>query len=222
MGRRGRQYSITGMKTKRRILILRRKKRKCGKNNKEEKPDQMLFNLGKKLKIKMEYEYAILITNLTDPLYTVSCHYYDRADAENNFDELKNQWGWAGFMTQDITRCRLMARINALVYNWWSIFMRLAVSDKHMEAIKSRPLFLHGVGRMIQTSRQTFMKISSLHGQSFHVEKILKKINSFMQWIKHNAEQLKLFGIYRMILSIAFNVFLNERPLKVPKSLVYN
>ena len=27
--------------------------------------------------------------------------YRDRADADNGFDELKNQWGWGGFTTQD-------------------------------------------------------------------------------------------------------------------------
>ncbi|HMS84908.1 MAG TPA: transposase [Nitrospira sp.] len=44
--------------------------------------------------------------------------YRDRADAEHNFDELKNQWGWGGSTTQDLARCRLMARMVALVYNW--------------------------------------------------------------------------------------------------------
>jgi len=31
--------------------------------------------------------------------------YRDRADAENGFDELKNQWGWGGYTTRDIARC---------------------------------------------------------------------------------------------------------------------
>jgi hypothetical protein len=31
--------------------------------------------------------------------------YRDRGDAENVFDELKNQWGWGGFTTQDLKRC---------------------------------------------------------------------------------------------------------------------
>ncbi|MDF0664722.1 MAG: transposase [Nitrospira sp.] len=43
--------------------------------------------------------------------------YRDRADAERTFDELKHQWGWGGFTTQDLARCRLMARMVALVYN---------------------------------------------------------------------------------------------------------
>jgi hypothetical protein len=30
-----------------------------------------------------------------------------------------------------------MARITALIYNWWTIFMRLGIPDKHAEAITS-------------------------------------------------------------------------------------
>ena len=41
--------------------------------------------------------------------------YRDRADGENAFDELKNQWGWGGFTTKDLARCRLTARMVALV-----------------------------------------------------------------------------------------------------------
>jgi len=70
-----------------------------------------------------------------------------RGDSENNFDELKNQWGWAGFNTQDRKRCQVMARITALVYNWWTIFMRLGIPDKCAEAITYRPLALHGIAR---------------------------------------------------------------------------
>ena len=35
--------------------------------------------------------------------------------------KLKNQWGWGGFTTQDLTRCRLLAGTVALVYNWSSV-----------------------------------------------------------------------------------------------------
>ena len=39
------------------------------------------------------YEYAVLVTNLDEEILTLAYHYRDRADCENNFDELKNQWG---------------------------------------------------------------------------------------------------------------------------------
>ena len=65
--------------------------------------------------------------------------YQDRGDAENNFDELKNQCGWAGCTTQDIDRGQVMARHIALIYNWWGLFVRLADLSLRREAMSSRP-----------------------------------------------------------------------------------
>ena len=42
------------------------------------------------------YEYAVLVTNTDYEILTLGQLYRDRADAENAFDELKNQWGWGG------------------------------------------------------------------------------------------------------------------------------
>jgi len=39
------------------------------------------------------YEYSVLITSLTDEVVSIVQHYRDRADCENNFDDIKNQWG---------------------------------------------------------------------------------------------------------------------------------
>jgi len=94
------------------------------------------------------FEYAVLVTSLNDEKLSIVHHYRDRADCENNFDEIKNHWGWGGFTTQKIGPCRLISRITALIYNWWNIFARLANPDKHMEAITSRPLLLSSVGRL--------------------------------------------------------------------------
>jgi hypothetical protein len=38
-------------------------------------------------------------------------------DIENVFDELKNQWGWGGFTTRDLKRCRLIAGLVVLFFN---------------------------------------------------------------------------------------------------------
>ena len=76
---------------------------------------------------------------------TLAQLYRDRGDAENAFDELKNQWGWGGFTTQDLKRTQVTARMTALVYNWWSLFVRLIEPMIGREAITSRPLLLTGV-----------------------------------------------------------------------------
>ena len=63
------------------------------------------------------YEYAVLVTNTDYEILSLGQLYRDRADAENAFDELKNQWGWGGFTTHDLHRCQLAARAVALIYN---------------------------------------------------------------------------------------------------------
>lgn len=108
------------------------------------------------------YEYAVLVTSTSHEILTLAQLYRDRADAENNFDELKNQWAWGGFTTQDLKRCRMMARLVALVYNWWTLFVRLATPHKHHEAITSRPLLLHGVATQTQHAGQTRLTITSM------------------------------------------------------------
>ncbi len=62
-----------------------------------------------------------------------------RADAENVFDELKNQWGFAGFCSQKAVVSQSSARMLLLVYNPWSLFVRVLKNQGgHTEAIKSR------------------------------------------------------------------------------------
>jgi len=107
------------------------------------------------------YEYSVLATSLDEELVSFGQLYRDRGDSENIFDELKNQWGWGGFVTQDLARCRLAARMIALFYDWWSIFVRLVEPDRHMEAITSRPLLLHAIATRVRHARQTTITVAS-------------------------------------------------------------
>ena len=46
----------------------------------------------------------------------------------------------------------MMTLFVALVYNWWSLFTRLSAPNKRIEAITSRPLLLHAIGRRPATA----------------------------------------------------------------------
>jgi hypothetical protein len=59
------------------------------------------------------------VSNTNYELKAIGQLYRDRADYKNGFDELKKQWGWGGYTTQDLERCNLCARAVALIYNWW-------------------------------------------------------------------------------------------------------
>jgi len=113
------------------------------------------------------YEYAVLVTTAPlEDVLSVAQLYRDRADAENIFDERNNQWGWSGFTRQDLARCQLMARINALVFNWWSLYTRLALPGKHTEATTSRPMLVHGLGKKTRHSQPTTLTVTINHGRA--------------------------------------------------------
>jgi hypothetical protein len=138
---------LTGWSRSRRVIVMRRYiagdillEQKTGDNQLAMAFIETEGRIGK-------YEYAVLATSLPDEILTIAQHYRDRADCENSFDELKNQWGWGGYTTKDLKRCRFISRMVALVYNWWSLFVRLANPNKHHEAITSRPLLLHAVAK---------------------------------------------------------------------------
>jgi hypothetical protein len=167
------------------------------------------------------YEYSVLVTSLTDEVISIVQHYRDRADCENNFDEIKNQWGWGGFVTQKIKPCRLVARMIALIYNWWSLFVRLAEPDKHYEAIVSRPLLLHGVGKQTTHAAQKTLTITSTHGRAANVRAAYQRVCQFFDDLKAIAPQLTPIACWYRILSEAMKKYLNGMILKPPEQLGY-
>jgi len=145
-GRDG-EITLSGWQQARRVVLLRRPL----------KGDVMLADDSQQVLAFVEsqvpaqrYEYAVLVTDLPYELLSIAQLYRDRGDAENPFDELKNQWGWGGYTTHDLKRCRIAAMGVGLIYNWWSLFVRLANPQARLEAITSRPLLLCAVGRRIE------------------------------------------------------------------------
>ncbi len=140
-------------------------------------------------------------------------------DIENIFDEMKNQWGWGGYTTQDLARCRLAARMLALFYNWWNIFVRLADPSLHREAITSRPLFLTAIATRTRHARQTTIRVTSSHAKAEPAARALAAVAAFLRGLARNAEQLTRLQTWRAILSRAFQAFLNGRLLRAPPRL---
>ena len=157
---------LMGSSRGRRVMVLRRRRQPPLPSLPATAPPQAPLPFEESLPQATVYEYAVLVTSLDDDITALAQHYRDRADAENGFDELKNQWGWGGFTTQDRTRCQIAARIVAQVYNWWSIFLRLAFPDKHLEGISSRPLLLYAIGKQTQHNGQTTLTVTSMHARA--------------------------------------------------------
>lgn len=146
------------------------------------------------------WEYAVLVTNSAHALDAFGQLYRDRADCENGFDELKNQWGWGGFKTQDIERCQSSARAVALVYNWWSWYCRAAKPGARMEAITSRALLLTGVGRAVQHAGQTMLYLAPMHAAKGKLLALIGNIRAALGHVRAVAEQLPLADRWKMFL----------------------
>jgi hypothetical protein len=159
---------------------------------------------------------AALVTSLDSEILTLGQLYRDRADCENVFDELKNQWGWGGFTTQDLTRCRLLAAMIALIYNWWSLFVRLADPEHHREAITDRPLLLSAIARRTHHAGKVTLTASSTHGMQHKARRAYVRIAGFLAELRKTAEQLDTLQRWYRILSEALRYFLKGRQLEPP------
>lgn len=209
------RLKLGGWTVARRCVFLRRPAARPPSRAGLPRPAEPEFDFAAGLGEAPDWEYVVLVTNdeALDAA-ALSQAYRDRADCENVFDEIKNQWGWAGFVTRDLRRCRIIARLIALVYNWWNVFTRLAQPDRHLEAVTSRPLLLHAVGRLVTTGRRKIVRLTSTHALSGQIRLVLDRIGAFMNRLASTAEQLSVEQVWALILSAAFVKWLQGKALQ--------
>jgi hypothetical protein len=177
----------------RRVIVLRRAVKgelaiesKTGKRAKR----QASLQFAEPLQPVKVWEYTVLVTNADHDLDAIGQLYRDRADCENGFDELKNQWGWGGYTTQDMERCNLSARAVALIYNWWSWYVRLAHPKTRLEAITSRPLLLSGIARLTQHAGQSRLLLTLTHAAGNEIKSLVANVRKGLDTILTTAPQL--------------------------------
>jgi len=206
------ELQLTGWSRKRRVVVLRRVIRESLAITAEgdARGQGELFATMEVLRAGNVYEYAVLVTPLEEEVLGIAQLYRDRAEAENVFDELKDQWGWAGFTTQDHQRCQILARIVALIYNWWSLFTRLAIPNRHTEATTSRPLLLHGIGRQTTHGNQTTLTITSNHAHAEPIRRALEGVSRLLRRLVETAEQFTVNQRWRWLLRFIFRDWLKR------------
>jgi hypothetical protein len=210
---------LQGWSRHRRIVILRRRTERSLALTERDAGGQLRLGFAEIDDGAEVWEYAVLVTSLDSEILSLGQLYRDRADCENSFDELKNQWGWGGFTTRDLKRCRLMAGCVALVFNWWNLFVRLADPNHHREAITSRPLLLQAIGRQTSHAGRTTVTITSSHGEHERARAALTRIAGFFAKLRKTAEQLTALERWYRILSQALKKFLRGRKLVPPRQL---
>lgn len=157
---------------------------------------------------------AVLVTTLDPVAYparALARLYRERADAENVYDELKNQWGWNGFTTQKLKPCRFMANLVALVYNWWHLYARLHDGAHHREAITSRPALLGGVARLIRHSGQSTVKVSLQHENREALMQSITHVSNTLRRFRANTEQWTIDQRWALLLTHIFRHWLGGK-----------
>ena len=97
------EVRLGGWSCKRRVIVARRLvKQDATEDDKKALP--LLTQNGELPLEVVSYEHIVLVSTMPYEVASLVPLYRERGDAENPFDELKNQWGWAGFTTQDMDR----------------------------------------------------------------------------------------------------------------------
>ena len=137
-----------------------------------------------------KHEFEAYVTNLEEKEVTawqVVDLYRPRADAENVFDELKNQWGFDGFCAQKKEVTALAARLGLVVYNLWHLFLRLLEPARHVETRTGRRWFLLIAGRLTKSGRGLHFSIAS-SGEWW--QQLKAGYERVCRWLEATAPQL--------------------------------
>ena len=215
------ELRLDGWSQSRRIVIVRRRlldhALRLEKNTSNKQKEMAFVEDPENIKL---FEYSVLVTSLDDGVVTIIDHYRDRADCENNFDEIKNQWGWGGYTTKDIKRCQLISRMVALAYNWWTLFVRLSNPNSHKESITSRPLLMSAIGKLTESGRQKKITITSQHNLMNKIRIMQEELCDFFDSIKRIAPQLTSNNIWCRILTRSISKFLKPGQIVTPIALL--
>ncbi len=220
---------LQGWSKARRVVVLRRRIKhdlavtantatKKGKHKNAADNDQLVLALpfDEVQDHAQVWEYTVLVTNAAYDISAIGQLYRDRCDCENGFDELKNQWGWGGFTTHDMHRSQITARAVALVYNWWSWYVRAANPQARREALTSRPLLLAAVGRATSHGGQTTLYLTPMHAEAGLIKSMIANVHAAIQHVRQAAEQLPKLDQWATLLAYICRRIVGQFALPIP------
>jgi hypothetical protein len=207
------QLKLTGWSRERRVVVMRRP---MPANPLRPRNEPAWLPHLESLAPRTKMEYAVVVCSADLAVDSVPTLYAERADCENVLDELKNQWGLSGFTTQDLLRCKVMARLTALICNWWNVFSRIAEPIEHKEALTSRPELLYVIAILIQHAGKKVLRLCSHHEDAPSVKRAFGRLHRVFAQLDSIAGQLDRPTVWAIQLSVAFYVWLRGKVLKVP------
>jgi hypothetical protein len=117
-----------------------------------------------------------------------------------------------------LARCKLSALAVALIYNWWSLFVRLKIPKPDLEAITSRPFLLCAMARQITHGGAQHLTIISQQAHANKAQSILTAIHASINQFKVAAEQLKTRSVLQLVCEHILTTVARFRS-KVPRVL---
>jgi hypothetical protein len=209
---------LSGWSQARRVVVLRRRIKNDVALTSDQHDTQRVLALAHDdvQDAAQVWEYTVLVTNAPHELSAIGQLYRDRCDSENGFDELKNQWGWGGFTTQDMHRSQITARAVALIYNWWSWYARAANPGARREALTSRPLLLAAVGRATSHAGQTLLHLTPMHAETGLIKSMIANVQAAIRHVRKAAEQLPNLDRWRALLAYICHKIVGHNPLPTP------
>jgi hypothetical protein len=96
------ELRLHGWSRQRRVVLMRRKLDRPLAISETDDDNQQRLGFATVDPRKRVWEFGALVTSLNAEVLTLGQLYRDRSDAENDFDELKNQWRWGVFTTHDL------------------------------------------------------------------------------------------------------------------------
>ncbi len=116
--------------------------------------------------------------------------YRKRADTENVFDELKNQWGFSGFCSGKAVVSEMAARLLLITYNLWTLFVRVVKEEGvHTEAITSRDELLLIPAKLVESGRRKILKLGVSDKWWAAIAQAYKRLQ---RWLAATAPQLEI------------------------------
>ena len=215
------ELRLSGWSKARRVVVLRRRIKHdiaLTAKKRDKNDDQLVLALpfDEVQDNAQVWEYTVLVTNVQYDIAAIGQLYRDRCDCENGFDELKNQWGWGGFTTQDMHRSQITARAVALVYNWWSWYVRAANPNARREALTSRPLLLAAVGRATSSGNQTTLYLTPMHAEVGLIKSMIANVHAAIRHVRQAAEQLPKLDRWAALLAYICQRIVGQIGLPTP------
>jgi hypothetical protein len=117
-------------------------------------------------------------------------------------------------------RCNLSAKAVALVYNWWSWYVRLAHPKTRLEAITSRPLLLAGIARLTHHSGQARLLVTITHAAGDQVKSMIANIRKGLDHILQTAPQLPKLDRWKSLVRYIVAKIIAAKPQVQPIPLL--